>query len=160
MSQLPPQNGLLATLTAAIVSAYVKKHVIRDVEVTKVITDVHAALSAVINDKVLKPEPVAEKPKPPVSVRKSIQDDYLICLEDGEKYKSLKRHLMVKYQMTPDQYRKKWDLPDDYPMVAPAYAAKRSELAKSTGLGHSPRNRAGISEQLETISVFLPLTSA
>ena len=142
MSQLPPQNGLLVTLTAEIVSAYVKKHVIRGVEVTEVITDVHAALSAVVSDKVSKPEPVAEKPKPPVSVRKSIHDDYLICLEESEKYKSLKRHLMVKYQMTPEQYRKKWELQDDYPMVAPAYAAKRSALAKSIGLGHSPKKRA------------------
>lgn len=141
MSLLPPQNGRLVTLTAEIVSAYVKRHVIRGVEVTKIITDVHAALTAVGIDKVL-PEPVAEKPKPPVPVRKSIQDDYLICLESGEKYKSLKRHLMAKYQMTPEQYRTKWDLPEDYPMVAPAYAAKRSELAKSTGLGHFRKKRA------------------
>jgi len=74
-----------------------------------------------------------------VSVRKSIYDDYLICLEDGEKFKSLKRHLMVKYQMTP---AKKWELPDDYPMLAPAYAVKRSELAKSFGIGHAPKKRA------------------
>ncbi|ARS66094.1 transcriptional regulator [Sinorhizobium meliloti] len=140
MSLLPPQNGLLVTLTAEIVSAYVKKHVIRGVEVTKIITDVHAALSAVGSDKVV-PEPV-EKPKPPVPVRKSIQDGYLICLENGKKFKSLKRHLMAKYQMTPEQYRTKWDLPDDYPMVAPAYAAKRSELAKSAGLGYFRKKRA------------------
>ena len=80
-------------------------------------------------------EEVAEKPKPAVSVRRSIQNDYLICLEDGQKFKSLKRHLMTHYGLTPEQYREKWDLPADYPMVAPSYAEARSRLAKEMGLG-------------------------
>jgi len=126
---------LLATLTAEIVSAYIKKHVVRSAELTKVIGDVYAALATIGADKVPELPQIAEKPKPAVSVRKSIQDDYLICLEDGKKFKTLKRHLMSHYQMTPEQYREKWTLPDDYPMVAPAYAIKRSELAKNIGLG-------------------------
>ena len=78
---------------------------------------------------------VPEKPKPPVPIKKSIEEDYLICLEDGQKFKSLKRHLMTHYNMTPDEYREKWGLPADYPMVAPAYAEARSRLAKQMGLG-------------------------
>jgi len=135
MPSMTTSPDLLVTLTAEIVSAYVKKHVVPGGEVTKVIADVYAALNGIGSDGVLKPEPVVEKPKPPVSVRKSIQDDYLICLEDGKKFQTLKRHLMAHYQLTPQQYREKWDLPDDYPMVAPAYAARRRRLALDIGLG-------------------------
>ena len=85
-------------------------------------------------------EEVVEKPKPAVSVRRSIQNDYLICLEDGKRFKSLKRHLRTQYDLSPEEYRAKWDLPRDYPMVAPNYAQARSRLAKKMGLGQS-RNR-------------------
>ena len=81
------------------------------------------------------------EPKPPVSVKKSITPDYLICLEDGKKFKSLKRHLRSRYNMSPEQYREKWGLPSDYPMVAPNYAAARSQLAKQMGLGQQRRRR-------------------
>lgn len=136
MPLMTTSPDLLVTLTAEIVSAYVKKHVVRSAELTKVIGDVHATLATIGADKVPeRPQIATEKPKPPVSVRKSIQADYLICLEDGKKFKTLKRHLMSHYQLTPEQYREKWNLPDDYPMVAPAYAVKRSELAKNIGLG-------------------------
>ena len=85
------------------------------------------------------PAPVVEEQKPAVTVRKSITDDYLICLEDGKKFKSLKRHLRSKYNMSPEEYREKWNLPHDYPMVAPAYARERSRLAKEMGLGQSKK---------------------
>ena len=84
---------------------------------------------------------VVEKPKPPVPVKKSVHNDYLICLEDGMKFKSLKRHLMTHYGMTPEEYREKWELPSDYPMVAPAYAEARSRLAKEMGLGQGRKKK-------------------
>lgn len=130
---------LLVELTADIVAAYVSNHVVPVSDLSHLIADIHAALS---NTTSPAPVPAAvEKPKPPVSIRKSIEDDYLICLEDGQKFKSLKRHLMTHYNMTPDEYREKWGLPSDYPMVAPAYAEARSRLAKEMGLGQR-RKRA------------------
>ncbi|THV22941.1 MucR family transcriptional regulator [Peteryoungia ipomoeae] len=128
---LDPQ--LLVELTADIVAAYVGNHVVQAGDLAQLIGDIHQALSNTSS-----PTPVivpVEKPKPPVPIRKSIEDDYLICLEDGQKFKSLKRHLMTHYNMTPDEYREKWGLPADYPMVAPAYAEARSRLAKEMGLG-------------------------
>ena len=120
----------LTELAAAIVAAYVGNNGVRPAELPSVIADVHAALA-----KLNKPAEVApEKPVPPVSIRKSITPDYLISLEDGRQYKSLKRHLSG-YDLTPQQYREKWRLPSDYPMVAPNYAKQRSELAKALGLG-------------------------
>ncbi|SFB03444.1 transcriptional regulator, MucR family [Rhizobium sp. NFR07] len=124
---------LLVELTADIVAAYVSNHVVPVGDLSNLISDVHSALSNTSS-----PTPVVatvEKPKPPVPIKKSIEDDYLICLEDGQKFKSLKRHLMTHYNMTPDEYREKWGLPADYPMVAPAYAEARSRLAKEMGLG-------------------------
>lgn len=124
---------LLVELTADIVAAYVSNHVVPVGDLSHLIADVHSALSNTST-----PVPVSatvEKPKPPVPIKKSIEDDYLICLEDGQKFKSLKRHLMTHYNMTPDEYREKWGLPADYPMVAPAYAEARSRLAKEMGLG-------------------------
>jgi predicted transcriptional regulator len=124
---------LLVELTADIVAAYVSNHVVPVGDLSNLITDVHSALSNTSS-----PAPVAapvEKPKPPVPIKKSIEEDYLICLEDGMKFKSLKRHLMTHYNMTPEEYREKWGLPSDYPMVAPAYAEARSRLAKEMGLG-------------------------
>ena len=88
-------------------------------------------------------EPKAEAPKPAISVKRSVTPDYIICLEDGKKFKSLKRHLRTQYGMTPEQYREKWGLPADYPMVAPNYAKARSELAKEMGLGQQRRKRRG-----------------
>jgi predicted transcriptional regulator len=130
---------LLVELTADIVAAYVSNHVVPVGDLSNLISDIHTALS---NTTSPAPAPAAvEKPKPPVPIRKSIEDDYLICLEDGQKFKSLKRHLMTHYNMTPEEYREKWGLPSDYPMVAPAYAEARSRLAKEMGLGQR-RKRA------------------
>jgi predicted transcriptional regulator len=129
-----PQTPLVA-LTASIVAAYVQKHIVPSSGLRELICRVHKALLLAAPSGLVKTQPLAEKQKPAISVRKSITADYIICLEDGKSYKSLKRHLSAKYGMTPDDYRAKWALPDDYPMVAPAYAAKRSELARSHGLG-------------------------
>ncbi len=141
MTEVASDKGqdLLVELTADIVAAYVSNHVVPVADLGGLISDVHSALS-----NTSAPAPVAavtEKPKPPVSIKKSIEDDYLICLEDGQKFKSLKRHLMTHYNMTPEEYREKWGLPADYPMVAPAYAQARSRLAKEMGLGQR-RKRA------------------
>ena len=106
--------------------------------VAAVIGDVHAALSRIAHGNVEAP---AEAPKPAVPIRKSVTPDYIICLEDGKKFKSLKRHLRTQYNITPEQYREKWGLPPDYPMVAPNYAKARSQLAKDMGLGQQRRKR-------------------
>ncbi|PTM98621.1 MucR family transcriptional regulator [Mycoplana dimorpha] len=138
MTETSDGNGsnLLVELTADIVAAYVSNHVVPVSELPALISDVHAALNNTSQPQDVVEAPVqTEKPKPPVPIRKSIQHDYLICLEDGQKFKSLKRHLMTHYGMTPEQYREKWDLPADYPMVAPSYAEARSRLAKEMGLG-------------------------
>ncbi len=103
-------------------------------ELANLIADVHAALGRVGGTV---EAPPAEKQKPAVNPKKSIHDEYLVCLEDGKKFKSLKRHLSVHFGLTPDEYRQKWDLPADYPMVAPNYAAQRSRLAKQSGLGRT-----------------------
>ena len=132
-------HDLLVELTAEIVAAYVSNHVVPVAELPTLIGDVHAALN-----NTGAPAPVAvavEKPKPPVPVKKSVHNDYIICLEDGMKFKSLKRHLMTHYGMTPEEYREKWDLPADYPMVAPAYAEARSRLAKEMGLGQRRKGK-------------------
>ncbi len=129
---MPSTNGLLVTLTAKIIASYVRKHVTGNTDLKKVIADVHNALSDLREKAVKMP---TEKPTPPVSIRNSIQDTYLVCLEDGRQFKFLKRHLMSSYKMTPAEYRAKWNLPADYPMVAPAYAIKRAQLARANGLG-------------------------
>lgn len=118
-------------LTAEIVSAYVSNNPVPVADVASLIASVHASITSLGKDS----EPDVEVQKPAVSVKKSISDDYLICLEDGKRFKSLKRHLMTHYGLTPDEYRAKWGLPRDYPMVAPTYAAARSQLAKNMGLG-------------------------
>lgn len=128
----------LVELTAGIVTAYVSKHLVSIETLPKLIQDIHYALKGAVSSET---EQTASKPIPKVPVAVSISDDYLICLENGQKFKSLKRHLMTHYQMTPEQYRKKWDLPADYPMVAPAYAEERSRLARESGLG-SKRERS------------------
>jgi predicted transcriptional regulator len=120
----------LPQLTAELVASYVSNNSVHVNDLPNLISSVHAALSGLGQPKA--PEP--EKLNPPVSIRKSIGDDYVISMEDGRRYKSLKRHLSGR-GLTPQQYRQKWGLPPDYPMVAPAYARQRSELAKALGLG-------------------------
>jgi predicted transcriptional regulator len=119
-------------LCADIVSAYVSNNSVPAADLPSLLNSVYAALTKTAQ--VQKEEPKAEL-VPAVSVRKSVTPDYIICLEDGKKFKSLKRHLRSTYDMTPEQYRAKWNLPADYPMVAPNYAMARSELAKTMGLG-------------------------
>ena len=125
-------------LTASIVSAYVSNNPTTASEIPALISQIHAALVRVSNSGL---EPVPEPAKPAVSVKKSMTSDYLVCLEDGKRFKSLKRHLRTQYNMSPEQYREKWGLPADYPMVAPNYAVARSQLAKKMGLGQQRRRR-------------------
>jgi predicted transcriptional regulator len=126
-------------LTANIVSAYVSNNTVASSEVPSLISQVYSALLRVA-DSGQAPLP-AEALKPAVPVKRSITAEYIVCLEDGKRFKSLKRHLRTQYGMTPDQYRAKWNLPPDYPMVAPNYAAARSQLAKQMGLGQQRRRR-------------------
>ena len=123
-------------LTARIVSAYVSNNATSAADLPGLIAQVHSALQRV---SITSTEAVAEPTKPAVSVKKSMTPDYLICLEDGKRFKSLKRHLRSQYNMSPEQYREKWNLPADYPMVAPNYAVARSQLAKKMGLGQQRR---------------------
>ena len=125
-------------LAADIVSAYVSNNSVPAGDLPALINDVYTALSKVGNGAAEAP---VEAPKPAVSIKKSVTPDYIICLEDGKKFKSLKRHLRTQYNMTPEQYREKWGLAPDYPMVAPNYAKARSELAKEMGLGQQRRKR-------------------
>lgn len=122
-------------LTADLVSAYVAHNAIQKTDIPGLIAAVHASLSSLGAPK---PAPEPEKPVPAVPIKKSITQDYLISLEDGRRYKSLKRHLSGR-GLTPEQYREKWGLASDYPMVAPSYAKQRSDLAKSMGLGRQRR---------------------
>jgi predicted transcriptional regulator len=132
-------SGGFIELTAGIVSAYVSNNPVSAGDIPNLINQVHSALVRVSGGQSdSAPEPL----KPAVSLKKSITPEYLICLEDGKKFKSLKRHLRTQYNMTPEQYRDKWGLPPDYPMVAPSYAAARSQLAKQMGLGQQRRRRA------------------
>ena len=124
--------GELIELTAEIVAAYVGKNAVGTGDLPSLIADVHQALvRAAGNTEVIE----RDEFKPAVPVKKSVTPDYIICLEDGKKFKSLKRHLRTHYKMSPEEYRTKWQLPHDYPMVAPNYAAARSQLAKKMGLG-------------------------
>lgn len=132
-------NSNFIELTAEIVSAYVSNNTVPSGDIPALINQVHAALTRVSGTP---GEVPAEPLKPAVSVKRSITPEYLVCLEDGKKFKSLKRHLRTQYNMTPEQYRDKWNLPPDYPMVAPNYAAARSELAKQMGLGQQRRRRS------------------
>ncbi len=125
-------------LTTTIVSAYVSNNPMPASELPALISQIHAALLRVSTGRAELP---LEPAKPAVPVKKSITADYLICLEDGKRFKSLKRHLRTQYGMTPEQYRDKWGLPPDYPMVAPNYAVARSQLAKKMGLGEQRRRR-------------------
>ncbi|HWW50066.1 MAG TPA: MucR family transcriptional regulator [Xanthobacteraceae bacterium] len=129
----------LIELTAGIVTAYVSNNPTSAADIPALISQVHAALTRISG-----PEPaavIADPGKPAVPVKKSMTAEYLICLEDGKKFKSLKRHLRTQYGMSPEQYREKWGLPADYPMVAPSYAVARSQLARKMGLGQQRRAR-------------------
>jgi predicted transcriptional regulator len=129
-------NSEIIEMTADIVSAYVGNNSVAATDLPSLIQSVHRALSGVT----VGAEPVETTPKEPaVPLKRSITPDYLICLEDGRKFKSLKRHLRTKYNMSPEDYRAKWGLAKDYPMVAPNYAKARSELAKQMGLGQGGR---------------------
>lgn len=131
-------NGGLIELTADVVSAYVSNNAVSAGDLAGIINDVYVALSRVGAAPVAAP---SEPQKPAVNPKKSITPDYIICLEDGKKFKSLKRHLSSMYSMSPEQYREKWGLPADYPMVAPNYAEARSRLAKEMGLGQKRKGR-------------------
>jgi len=139
MSELESGEDTLLTLTADIVAAHVSNNSVAVNDLPNLIQNVHAALSSISGNGAAA-EP---KPEPKVSIRASIKPDYIVCLEDGKKLKMLKRHLMTHYNMTPDQYRQKWGLSADYPMVAPNYAEQRRTLAKSIGLGTKRRRTRG-----------------
>lgn len=122
----------LVEYSTEIVAAYVSHNAISPTDLPKLIADVHGALRGLGAEELIEP---AEEKKPAVPVRKSVTPDYIVCLEDGKKFKSLKRHLRTHYNLSPEEYREKWGLPADYPMVAPSYSATRSKLAKDNGLG-------------------------
>ena len=141
-------NETLITLTSDIVAAHVSNNNVTVEDLPSLITNVYGALAG------LGTAPVSEeeKPEPAVSVRASVKPEYIVCLEDGKKLKMLKRHLMTHYNMTPEEYRARWNLPADYPMVAPNYAEKRRELAKKIGLGRKPNARRGRKPKAATAS--------
>ena len=131
-------NGMrMIELATDIVAAYVAHNAVPAGELPTLIKSVHDSLDRVQAGPVS--EPVVEVQTPAVPIRKSVTDDHIVCLEDGRKFKSLKRHLQSAYGLSPEQYRAKWNLPRDYPMVAPAYASKRSELARRIGLGRKAK---------------------
>ena len=130
------QDTNYVELTTEIVSAYVANNSVTADDLPKLIDSVHMALSKTSQ---INLEPEAEPLKPAVPIKKSINDDFLVCLEDGKRFKSLKRHLHTHYNLTPEEYREKGGLPADYPMVAPNYARARSQLAKKMGLGQQRR---------------------
>lgn len=129
---MTPENTELLALTADIVSAHVGNNTVAVTDLPTLITKIYTALASLGEPAPAKP---AEKQEPAVSIRASVKPDYLVCLEDGQKLKVLKRHLMVHHQMTPDAYRAKWSLPNDYPLVAPAYREHRQAQAIKIGLG-------------------------
>lgn len=125
-------------LSADVVAAYVAQNAITPAAIPALIRSVHETLSNLGKAEPARP---TEKPKPAVPISRSIGEDYIICLEDGKKLKMLKRYLRSRYNMSPEEYRRKWGLPPEYPMVAPAYAARRSDFAKQIGLGRGVRRR-------------------
>jgi predicted transcriptional regulator len=132
MMDMKADSSDLVEFTTTIVSAYVSNNTVIAGDLPSIINDVHDALArASMNAS----QPPSEELKPAVPVKRSVTPEYIVCLEDGKKFKSLKRHLRTHYNMSPEEYREKWSLAPDYPMVAPNYAAARSELAKKMGLG-------------------------
>ena len=138
MNEQAPNSDLI-DLAAEIVSAYVSNNSVPASDLPTLISEVHRALSST-HSGTSEPEP--EPLKPAVNPKRSVFPDYIVCLEDGKKFKSLKRHLRTHYDLSPEEYREKWSLPADYPMVAPSYSATRSALAKSSGLGRKPAGDA------------------
>jgi predicted transcriptional regulator len=140
MSVLPdpqgPSDEDLLRLSTGVVAAYVSRNAVAADALPDVIRSVHGALEGLSRDA---PPAIEERPKPAVSIGRSVQHDFIVCLEDGKKLKMLKRYLRSRYDMSPDDYRQRWGLPSDYPMVAPAYAARRSDFAKQIGLGRGVR---------------------
>lgn len=137
MEQASPTTDLI-DLAADVVSAYVSNNTVPTSDLAALIGDVHQALVKAATGAL---EPVKEELKPAVPVRRSVTPDYIVCLEDGKKFKSLKRHLRTHYDLSPEDYREKWGLATDYPMVAPNYAAARSALAKKMGLGQRRKRK-------------------
>ena len=131
-------SGEILRMTSDVVSAYLHNNLLPTSELTVVIQTVHGSLASINNGVNAKPEPQ----KPAVSIRRSITPEHIVCLEDGKKLKMLKRHLRTTYDMTPQEYRAKWGLPTDYPMVTPNYAKQRSAFAKKIGLGRSNKRRS------------------
>ncbi|RVJ37570.1 Ros/MucR family transcriptional regulator [Sinorhizobium meliloti] len=140
-------NELRLELTSRIVSAYLSRNVIAPSELPHLIQQTYGSLGK--TSEPTKTPATVEEQRPAVPIKKSVTDDFIVCLEDGKSFKSLKRHLMAKYALTPEQYREKWKLPADYPMVAPNYARKRSELARATGLGK--KSAAKLSPSLQAV---------
>jgi predicted transcriptional regulator len=138
MSDDKAAHSELLSLTADIVASHVSNNSVAIGDLPNLIQQVYATLAGIGQPKA---EPVAARPQPAVPVKKSITPEYLICLEDGKKLKMLKRHLKTAYDMSPEEYRARWDLPPDYPMVAPNYAEQRRDLAKKIGLGTARRKR-------------------
>jgi predicted transcriptional regulator len=136
MTDLKSQDIL--ALTANIVAAHVSKNALSSDELPGLIRQVYQSLAAVGSGNT-----PAERPSPAVPIKKSVTNDFIVCLEDGKKLKMLKRHLKAAYNMSPEQYRERWGLPPDYPMVAPNYAKKRSQLARDLGLGTKSKRRRG-----------------
>ena len=134
-----PSSDSFISLAADIVSAFVSNNSMPSGEIASLLGNVHVSLIRL--SAIAEPVPVPEAQKPAVALRKSVTDEYIVCLEDGRRFKSLKRHLRTHFNLTPEQYREKWGLDADYPMVAPAYAKARSALAKEMGLGQQRRKR-------------------
>jgi predicted transcriptional regulator len=138
--QSRPAEKIILVGCVKIISAYVGHNITPAEQLPLLIQNVHEVLDG------MKTVPRAARPTPPVDPQKSVMNDYIICLEDGKRFKSLKRHLRSKYGMTPEEYRRKWNLDFDYPMVAPSYGRRRSELAKLTRLGVSRKNKPALHE--------------
>lgn len=128
----------LLRLSAEIVAAYLSQNSVPAATIPDLVRNVHGAMTGLGSAPAARP---AEKQKPAVAISRSIQDDYIVCLEDGKRLKMLKRYLRSRYDLSPEEYRRKWNLPPDYPMVAPAYAARRSDFAKQIGLGKGVRRK-------------------
>lgn len=136
----PAVGKSMIEMTTQVVAAYLSNNSVAANQIAEVINTVHSALSNLATGE---SEPEPEPLKPAVPIKKSVTPDYIVCLEDGKQLKMLKRHLRTTYDMTPEDYRAKWNLPPDYPMVAPNYAAQRSEFAKKIGLGRQTTRRGG-----------------
>jgi predicted transcriptional regulator len=136
MADKATENEVLV-LTAEIVASHVSNNSVALADLPELIRQIHASLRATG----VPANPIPDRPPPAVPIKRSVTADYIVCLEDGKKLKTLKRHLKTRYNMSPDQYRERWGLPADYPMVAPSYAARRSALAKQIGLGTKRRRR-------------------